>query len=209
MAETKVPISDNDTHATVTTLIISMGSGAMARYLLLRHGFWCTVVVGFAALLLIIIGVAADLRFSILGLMLIFLVLPMLLAFVYFKHGLTLENALNILPHTLTFSEKGITIQTYKRKESEPNEASPLPRDNKTDDKDTTKSARANQKPEYIKDRCYHYDKELIAGTESDGNGVYFIIKGRDNHHCGNILLPYSALSPEAYKQAIKIVHRL
>jgi hypothetical protein len=203
MAETKAPISDNDTHATVTTPIISMGSGAMARYLLLRHGFWCTVVVGFAALLLIIIGVAADLRFAILGLMLIFLVLPMLLAFVYFKHGLTLENALNILPHTLTVSEKGITIQTYKRKESTPDETSPL---NKPNDKEYSESATANHEPEYIKDRGYHYDKEMISGTERDGNGVYFIIKGRDNHHCGNILLPYSSLSPEAYKQALELL---
>lgn len=185
MTETSLPTSSKDTDASLTTPIIRIGGGVMGRHLLLRHGLWCTLVAGLAAILLIIIGAIWDLRIIILGLMLIFLVIPMLLSFVYFRYGLTLEYALNTLPHTLTFSHEGILVKTFKRKEEEA------------------------ESDELITDRTFRYSKAMISGIESDGSGVYICIKsteqGKRQSH-GSLLLPYSAFSPEDYRRALAMI---
>lgn len=57
-------------------------------------------------------GLAAalsDVRWLIVALMVVFIVAPMVFAFLYFNHGLRLSCACNVLPHSLAFSERGIT----------------------------------------------------------------------------------------------------
>lgn len=54
-------------------------------------------------------GAIIDVRWLIVALMVVFIVAPMVFAFLYFHYGLRLSCACNVLPHSLSFSERGIT----------------------------------------------------------------------------------------------------
>lgn len=72
-----------------------------------------------------ILGICtADIRWFIVMLMIIFIVFPMLAAFLYFSHGLRPESFFNVVPHRLEEGEEGLVAVLYREiksdKESDP-----------------------------------------------------------------------------------------
>lgn len=65
------------------------------------------------ALLGIILGVTVDLRILVVGLMVIFVVFPMVLAFLYYYFGLRKECFINTIPHSLLITDDGLTVRMF------------------------------------------------------------------------------------------------
>lgn len=63
------------------------------------------------ALLGVILGVTVDLRLLVIGLMVVFVVLPMVLAFLYYYYGLRRECFINTIPHSLLIGDDGLTVR--------------------------------------------------------------------------------------------------
>lgn len=89
---------------------IRMGGRSFFMELLFRYaGIWilllsCTAVAGLA------LGVAVDLRWFVAGLMVVFLVIPMVMAFLYYYYGLRKECFINAVPHMIAVDEEGMTV---------------------------------------------------------------------------------------------------
>lgn len=59
----------------------------------------------------LVVGIVVDLRWFIVGLMMIMIVLPMLIGFLYYFYGLRRECYINTIPHSLEFGDEGVTVR--------------------------------------------------------------------------------------------------
>lgn len=74
------------------------------------------VWVAFSVLLLsLLASLIWDCRLLIVSLMVIFICIPMLMAFLYFYYGFRRECMLNILPHVVKICDDGIIIDVYRQ----------------------------------------------------------------------------------------------
>lgn len=83
--------------------------GIFVRIMLLRHfgrAWWAYAIPVVACAVMSFV----DLRFLYVALMVVFILLPMALLFVYISHGLDLVNRYNIMSKTAVADERGITI---------------------------------------------------------------------------------------------------
>lgn len=58
----------------------------------------------------LVLGITLDLRWFVVGLMMVFLILPMIFAFLYYYYGLKRECYINTVSHVLEIGEEGITV---------------------------------------------------------------------------------------------------
>lgn len=104
---------------------IRMSSGRFLPELIFRFGgIWmlslCIISVAGLAL-----GIVIDLRWFVLGLMLIFVVLPMIISFMYYYYGLRRECYVNTLPHRIRMQEDGLAVtMVFKHRKEEKKEDS-------------------------------------------------------------------------------------
>lgn len=88
-----------------------MSGGRFAAELVFRYaGVWllllsATAVTGVA------LGIAVDLRWMIAALMVVFIIIPMVLAFLYYYYGLRRECFVNMLPHRIVVEDEGISVR--------------------------------------------------------------------------------------------------
>lgn len=74
-------------------------------------------LIGVAAL---IIGITIDIRWFIVGLMVVLIVMPMLFAFLYYYYGLRRECYVNTITHRIIFKPEGINVNLiFHDKDSE------------------------------------------------------------------------------------------
>lgn len=90
--------------------LISMKRSQLLAILTLLYGWSWLLVLGIAVIATMGIGIFIDIRYSIISLMIIFLVSPLFIAYLYFYHGLKPMTAINIVPHRLKISNNGIGI---------------------------------------------------------------------------------------------------
>ena len=90
--------------------LISMKRSQLLAILTLLYGWSWLLVLGIAVIATMGIGIFIDIRYSIISLMIIFLVSPLFIVYLYFYHGLKPMTAINIVPHRLTVSNNGIGI---------------------------------------------------------------------------------------------------
>lgn len=103
-----------------STPFFKNGGGVMARLLWGRYGRWPTMWLCLAAVALGVAGGIADLRLLVVALMILFLGLPMVLAFLYINHGLKKMTALNMLDHRVCVSgEKGVWAEVSVRNDDD------------------------------------------------------------------------------------------
>lgn len=77
---------------------------------------WGTKTIIFLLLLLavsLILGICSDIKFFILTLMIIFIISPMILGFMYYYYGLGERCYFNVTEHTLEFTDYGIKVNMY------------------------------------------------------------------------------------------------
>lgn len=68
-----------------------------------------------AALVAAALGIAIDLRWLIIGLMVVCIVTPMVIAFLYFNYGLRPESFVNIVPHTVRIEPGAVCVEAVFR----------------------------------------------------------------------------------------------
>jgi len=91
--------------------VYKMGGVSFAAEMLFRYsGAWLLGLFALA-LLGIILGVAVDLRLLVVGLMVFFVVIPMVLAFLYYYFGLRRECFINTIPHSVLIDDEGLTVR--------------------------------------------------------------------------------------------------
>ena len=84
--------------------------------LFMLHGRVSAIVSGVAVAVLIAVSVIAhDVRWAICALMVLFIVWPMTMAFLYINYALDPECAYNALPHTLELLPDGVKIVVFPR----------------------------------------------------------------------------------------------
>lgn len=98
---------------TLQTAIFGMSHGSFVRKMLVLDAKWWLAGFVLAFLLCLVIGLIWDLRFIALGCMIVFLIFPMCMAYMYYSVGLTPECAANVSEHRLLFSEEGIVAEIY------------------------------------------------------------------------------------------------
>lgn len=79
---------------------------------------WAMLSVGIsilAVIALLILGFALDMAYAILAMMVLFLVLPMIVAFLFFVNGMKPINSLNMSRHSVAENEKGLSIEIFAR----------------------------------------------------------------------------------------------
>ncbi|MDE6272239.1 MAG: hypothetical protein K2M31_04450 [Muribaculaceae bacterium] len=93
------------------TRIFKMSQPALLAYLFRRHGKGWTIglLAGLVVLLLISL-LSGDLRFAILALIYVFILVPMIMAFLYFNYALHPDICFNGLPHFLRLADGNLEI---------------------------------------------------------------------------------------------------
>lgn len=69
---------------------------------------WWTIAI--AELAFIIAGIAFDIRYLLVALILTVFIIPTLMMFIHIYYGLSIEVRFAIIPHILSMSENGITV---------------------------------------------------------------------------------------------------
>lgn len=91
--------------------IIKMNGMSFLTELIFRYaGIWL-LVLSATAVVGLVLGIAVDLRWFVVGLMIIFLIIPMAMAFLYYYYGLRKECFVNTVPHVLALLEDGINVE--------------------------------------------------------------------------------------------------
>lgn len=152
-------------------------------------------------------GIIYDIRWAIVSLMILFIVAPFLMSYLYFFHGLRPLTASNKANHTISFEDDAFTLSIFGKKEDdagyedrEDKEPEPSGREEETADNHLKSEEWIIRHqftvPYSLKDR-------LIAG--SDG----YIILFRTPHK-GFLWLPYDSFNhPEDMRNVIKKFEKL
>lgn len=96
--------------AEVTTLPFRMGAFRFAMALLARGGRPYIAVLAVLFTACAVLSFAADMRWGIVALMLVFTVSPMVLAFLYFSNALYPVTCTNTALHNVAFTQDGLQI---------------------------------------------------------------------------------------------------
>ncbi|MCH5235906.1 MAG: hypothetical protein J1E16_11485 [Muribaculaceae bacterium] len=97
--------------------IIEMPSKKMFSILFMQNGILWFLIALIGILVFSLIGIFIDNRFFIVALIWLFLIFPMIVAFLYFFYGMKPLTAFNTIPHSLKFYDHKITVQFFKETE--------------------------------------------------------------------------------------------
>lgn len=123
------------------------------------------------------VGAFFDMRAIILALMAVFILTPMLLAFLYFKYALSKGCMTNTLNHSICFSTHEIRVDILPRQ---------------FDDEEETKTV------------SYAFSLENVKKVSATASELIVHLSGSDN---GFLWIPYSAfLSPDHLKHSLAIL---
>lgn len=182
----------------LTGHIHRMASGAFAREMLRRFTpVWVWVGVALAAIA-VVAGMFVDYRWSVIGLLVILVLMPPVVAFAYYSHALCRECFVNTTPHTIGADHRGLVVTLYIAESEE--EA----------DEEVAESDAANidAPAEVVKDKREHamtyrklreeiFAPSQISGWYLTGSGGMADITGS---HRGFVWVPFDAFgSQEAF----------
>ena len=96
----------------IVTKEIKMSSKKVLSFLFLEYGIFWIGAAAVGAFIFIILGFAVDYRFFILTLIWIFLLVPLVVAFLYFFYGMEPLTSFNAMPHVINFygPELGVKV---------------------------------------------------------------------------------------------------
>lgn len=124
-----------------------------------------------AALAALAAGLAFDLRWTIVGMMLLLLVLPMIAAILFFIYGLKDVNCLNLTYHRITKGPEGlvITIMALEKAAGEAPEDDGKEEGNEERDKDKN----YNEESHWTMKRTVVIDSRRLAESIADNGGLW------------------------------------
>jgi hypothetical protein len=177
---------DNHECEGISSEIFKMGGVNFARTMIYRYAAKWLVCVYVVAIVGLILGVAVDLHIFIAGMMIIFIILPGILATFYYTHGLRRECYVNVLRHKLITCEYGITARIYfEEKEEERTENG----EQRTEEK----------KLEHFKDEFFSFDE--MKSIERNVHACMVMLK---KPLSGFLWIPEKAYKdPEEYNRTV------
>lgn len=95
--------------------LVSMTRSQLTSHLLQLYGWGPAAVALIAMLPALVAGIIFDIRWLIVFFLIMCLAVPMIMAFLFFYHGLRPSTSSNILPHTVEIGEVGITVSSYRK----------------------------------------------------------------------------------------------
>lgn len=104
----------------IATDIFRLNGAAISRTMLMLYGKRWIAAAACLLLPMILMGIFLDVRWVIVSLMAIFIVFPMLLAFLFFYYGMNRVSVVNSTRHALEFGEEGINALIYDKAEASP-----------------------------------------------------------------------------------------
>lgn len=99
--------------------IFRMGGGAFAAALVRNFGRGWIIAFAVIVCASILPGIFIDVRFLIIALMVVLIISPMMLVFLYYSYGLRRECFINTIPHTVLVEEDTVKVRIYTDRESE------------------------------------------------------------------------------------------
>lgn len=93
--------------------VYKMGAGKFAVELIFRYSWVWLLSCSLLAVGGIALGIVIDLRWLVVALMIIFIVIPFVLAFLYYYYGLRRECYVNTIPHRFIINGEGLTCRLY------------------------------------------------------------------------------------------------
>lgn len=171
------------------TDLIRMPRMRLNTTLLYLYGWMPIASVALLAIPALIAGIFHDIRWLIIFLMICFILSPMLMAFLYFYHGMRPSTSSNVALHRLSFTPEGITVTVYA--EETPND-----------------EASHETTPKPLHSALYPYSavKELSTGP----NAVIIRLSPPYN---GFLWLPYNAFAAgshesgkELFSEALRLI---
>lgn len=102
---------------TITTDIFKASGTSISRTMLMLYGKPWIAGAFLLVTPLVVLGFMHDTRWIIVALMAIFVVIPMLLAFLYLYYGMNKVSVINSTSHKFEFKDSGITSYIYKLSE--------------------------------------------------------------------------------------------
>ena len=88
---------------------IRMSHGNFVSQLVFRYAGWWLLALSAVAVTGVVFGITVDLRWFVAGMMVVFIIIPMVLAFLYYYYALRKEFYVNMTPHRLLVGENGIS----------------------------------------------------------------------------------------------------
>ena len=102
---------------TPVTDIFRIKGAAISRTMLMLYGYAWIAAAGCLLVPMILAGIFVDVRWIIVTLMAIFIVFPMLLAFLFFYYGLNRVSVINSTLHSLVFDNDGLSVSIYNKED--------------------------------------------------------------------------------------------
>lgn len=103
----------------VESVIFRMEGGAFAAALVRNFGRGWIIAFAVIVIASIIPGIFIDGRFLIIALMVVLIVIPLMLSFLYYSYGLRRECFINTIPHTVSIEEDSVKVKIFTDRESE------------------------------------------------------------------------------------------
>lgn len=155
----------------IETKEIRMAPKQMLTVLFLQYGMpWLWVSLA-GIIVFIVLGAVVDLRFFVLALIWIFLVLPLMMAFLYFFYGMEPLTVFNSIPHRVRFEDGNLFIHVVRKGGRE-------------EEKEETET---NEDREENEGREYQYNGAIFDKLNKGGD--YIILSAKKQ---GWLWLPYS-----------------
>lgn len=178
-------ISDNE---------ICMERGRLMATLFYLHARPLILILSLLALALLAAGIFIDIRWAIVFLMIVFIVAPMAMSFLYFYHGLKPATAANVVPHYITFTPEGFSLDIIER------EADPKWNDDTEQEPESGEEDKNDQESE-VKEKetkirytiPYPYPSIKQCRPGRDGYIITF-----DDSAAGFVWIPYTLLAGQA-----------
>ncbi len=175
--------------------IFRMNRGMFARRLFLFYGTPWFIFFSLCVGLGLILGFFISEEWFILSLMVVFLIIPMAFALLYFYHGLKRECYLNIVDHTVYPNEDGLDVKLLF----------PVYSDDEQTNGEKMEEVMKDGKDE-VKMIEFSIPYSDIEGVKIDGGGVYYIVK---SPHRGFVWLPETAYTnPEEFVKTVNYVSK-
>lgn len=158
-----------------TSDIFRVSHRQLIATMLLLYSGPVLMILSALALPALLAGIFLDLRWLVVFMMIVFLLTPMLLTFLYFFHGLRMSTSSNVVPHSLAVSDQGITVTLYDR----------------VDLKDGSEENGSNEDEEVTDTKEDKEDREDNKGNVENNNG-----KGRCEYkYRSEKLYPFSLIA--------------
>ncbi|MCH5228291.1 MAG: hypothetical protein J1F16_10850 [Muribaculaceae bacterium] len=98
---------------------LKMPSKQMLQVLFLQNGMPWISITAAGIVVFILCGIIFNIRFFVVALIWIFMVIPLVVAFLYFYYGMNPLTAFNSIPHKVIFDDSKVTLEFIDPQEKE------------------------------------------------------------------------------------------